>query len=88
MLSVRCYTCNALVGHHQQTYERTRCGMSTTGGLLDQLGVRRMCCRRMLLTHVEIMDDLIAYSNTDRELDQSGTLLRAHVNRERTFTCD
>jgi DNA-directed RNA polymerase subunit N len=29
--------------------------------VLDDLGVERYCCRRMLLAHVELVDDLAPY---------------------------
>ena len=29
--------------------------------MLDDLGVTRYCCRRMLLSHVEIIDEIIKF---------------------------
>ncbi|RLG69471.1 MAG: DNA-directed RNA polymerase subunit N, partial [Candidatus Iainarchaeum archaeon] len=29
--------------------------------VLDELGVKRYCCRRMLLSHVELIDEVIKY---------------------------
>ena len=31
------------------------------GKVLDDLGVSRYCCRRMLLSHVEIIDEIIKF---------------------------
>jgi len=31
------------------------------GKVLDSLGVKRYCCRRMLLSHVEIIDEIIKF---------------------------
>ena len=31
------------------------------GRVLDDLGVTRYCCRRMLLSHVEIIDEIIKF---------------------------
>ena len=28
---------------------------------LDKLGLKRYCCRRMILTHVDLIDKLLAY---------------------------
>jgi DNA-directed RNA polymerase subunit N (RpoN/RPB10) len=33
---------------------------------LDQLGLNRYCCRRMLLTHVDLIEKLLRYSPTER----------------------
>jgi len=31
------------------------------GKVLDSLGVTRYCCRRMLLSHVEIIDEILKF---------------------------
>jgi DNA-directed RNA polymerase subunit N len=32
-----------------------------TGNVLDDLGLTRYCCRRMLLSHVEIIDEIVEF---------------------------
>jgi DNA-directed RNA polymerase subunit N len=32
------------------------------GKVLDSLGVKRYCCRRMLLSHVDIIKEVIYYT--------------------------
>lgn len=87
MLPVRCFSCNALTGHLWDEYIRLR---QTHDGkaCLDQLGLRRMCCRRMLMTHVDIVSDLAVYSATNRTLDGSSTEWHAEVEGEREASCD
>lgn len=33
---------------------------------LDELNVKRYCCRRMLLTHVDLIDKLLLYNNMEK----------------------
>jgi DNA-directed RNA polymerase I, II, and III subunit RPABC5 len=33
---------------------------------LDQLGLNRYCCRRMLVTHVDLIEKLLRYTPTER----------------------
>ena len=34
--------------------------------VLDSMGIKRYCCRRMLLTHVPIIDRVLEYYKTKR----------------------
>lgn len=85
MFPVRCYTCNAVLAHKYPTY-RVRLRDDGAAAALAELGVTRMCCRRMFLSHVDLVDG--AYPNVDVVLDDSGTRLRRHVHFARTVSCD
>jgi len=70
MIPVRCFTCGKVIADvyeefRRRTDERARnlqTGESLElGDILDDLGVKRYCCRKMLLTHVEIVDILAPY---------------------------
>lgn len=61
IIPVRCFSCGALIGDKWETFaERVKKG-EDTGKVLDDIGVTRYCCRRMLLSHVEIIDDIIQF---------------------------
>ena len=70
MIPVRCFTCGKVISDvyeefKQRANERRRehpIGKKLElGDILDDLKVKRYCCRRMLLTHVEIADILAPY---------------------------
>ncbi len=62
IIPVRCFTCGKPIGHLYAKYqERVEAGESPKG-VLDDLGLERYCCRRMILTHVELIDDALKHT--------------------------
>jgi len=58
---VRCFTCGSLVGDkHDILTERIKAGVDP-GDVLDSMDVKRYCCRRMLLSNVDIIDQTLPY---------------------------
>jgi DNA-directed RNA polymerase subunit N len=61
MIPVRCFTCGTVIGHHWDEFrERTARG-DPAGLVMTELGLSRYCCRRMLLTHVDLLDEVGPY---------------------------
>ena len=58
IIPVRCTACGKIIGNMWQKYNEYIKNM-TNEKALDKLGLVRYCCRRMLLSHVEIIDDLL-----------------------------
>jgi DNA-directed RNA polymerase subunit N len=61
IIPVRCFSCGFLVGDKWEDFARRVKEGEDAGKVLDSLGVKRYCCRRMLLSHVEIIDDILKY---------------------------
>ena len=60
MIPVRCFTCGKVISDAWEEYKE-RIKTESPGKVLDDLGFDSYCCRRMLLTHVEIVDMLRRY---------------------------
>ncbi|MEM2909350.1 MAG: DNA-directed RNA polymerase subunit N [Candidatus Bilamarchaeaceae archaeon] len=58
---VRCFTCGSVIGHLYADYKKLTAEKSVEVAL-DELGIRRYCCRRMFLSHVDTIENLVKYS--------------------------
>lgn len=88
MLPVRCFSCNELIGDRWNEYMRQRAQNKSGKACLDSVQLPRMCCRRMILTHVAIIDDMTDFSNENHVLDECNTRLSRLVAHERTVPCE
>jgi len=61
IIPVRCFTCGKLIGDKWEEFAKRVKAGENSGKVLDDLGVKRYCCRRMLLSHVEIIDEIIKF---------------------------
>lgn len=74
LIPVRCFTCGKVLADKYGAYVRKVEALDAeaakpdqpfpyfdakrTGAVLDELGLDRYCCRRMMLGHVEMMDKI------------------------------
>lgn len=66
MIPVRCFTCGKPVAHHFKDFkERTTAGENPKA-VMDDMGLTRFCCRRMIITHVEMVEDIIKFASVGR----------------------
>ena len=89
MFPVRCYTCNAVIAHLHGAFAEARREGDACRDVLDRLGVARMCCRRMFISHVEsLAQNQLDYPNDNLVLDRGGTTLLRRCDHEHVVSCD
>ncbi len=73
IIPVRCFSCGFLVGDKWEDFAKRVKEGENAGKVLDDLGVKRYCCRRMLLSHVEIIDEVLRfYEEASKRKQKSG----------------
>ena len=61
LVPVRCFTCGGLVSDKFEEYQNKVKSGEEPAKVLDSLGIKRYCCRRMLLTTVETIQQVLPF---------------------------
>lgn len=61
IIPIRCYTCNKVIGHLYESYKQQLEKNVEANEIFSKIGFKRYCCKRMFLTHVDLIDKIINY---------------------------
>lgn len=61
LIPVRCFTCGNLIADKYDDYQNKVKAGEDPAKILDSLGITRYCCRRMLLTSLETIQQIIPF---------------------------
>lgn len=62
IIPIRCFTCGKVIGNKWDMYLQLVKQQYSEGDAMDHLKLTRYCCRRMVLTHVELINMLLNYN--------------------------
>ena len=65
IIPVRCFTCGKVVADKFEQVKREVIQAEDPAVVLDNIGLTRYCCRRMLLAHIDIIDSFMAFATTE-----------------------
>lgn len=55
IIPVRCFTCGRVIGKDYEAWRDRVAEGEDAKKVLDELDVQRYCCRRMILSHVDLL---------------------------------
>lgn len=59
IIPIRCFSCGKVVADLWEPYVNLLTEKVPDGEALDRIGCRRYCCRRMIMTHVDLIEKLL-----------------------------
>ncbi|MEE9410811.1 MAG: DNA-directed RNA polymerase subunit N [Candidatus Heimdallarchaeota archaeon] len=62
IIPVRCFTCGALIGDKWDDFTKNIKDGENPEKVLDKLNLKRWCCRRMLISHIDLIDDFLPFT--------------------------
>lgn len=62
MIPIRCFTCGAVVASAYEDFKERVANGEKPKDAINSVGLRRYCCRRMLASQVDIIDDAAPYA--------------------------
>ncbi|NVM19834.1 MAG: DNA-directed RNA polymerase subunit N [Candidatus Lokiarchaeota archaeon] len=62
IIPIRCFSCGKLIAHIYKPYLELIEKGEDADVAFKQLGIERFCCQRMIVSHVELLDDLLKFS--------------------------
>jgi DNA-directed RNA polymerase subunit N len=61
IVPVRCFSCGKVVSQEYEEFVNRVEKGEDPKKVLDELGVERYCCRRIIFSHVDLMDEITKY---------------------------
>ncbi|KAE9368738.1 DNA-directed RNA polymerase N/8 kDa subunit superfamily protein [Stipitochalara longipes BDJ] len=61
IIPVRCFSCGKVIGDLWERYLKLIDEGMPDGDAMDELNCKRYCCRRMIMTHVDLIEKLLKY---------------------------
>lgn len=61
LFPIRCFSCGQVIADKYDEYRSRVEGGEKPADVLNKLNIKRYCCRRMFLSHVEVFDEIVEF---------------------------
>ena len=63
IIPIRCFTCGKVIGNKWNKYLQLLEEGKEIPQIFEELGLNRYCCRRMIISHVDLITKLLKYNS-------------------------
>ena len=63
IIPIRCFTCGKVIGNKWHRYLQLLNEEKEMAQIFEELGLNRYCCRRMIISHVDLIEKLLKYNS-------------------------
>jgi DNA-directed RNA polymerase subunit N len=61
LIPVRCFSCNKVIGGVYEEFVERRESGENPANVMNDLGIKRYCCRKIFVSHLDLIDELLPY---------------------------
>ena len=61
IIPVRCFSCGKEIASKWESYQRMQKEGKPIAEIWETLGITRFCCKRMIVSHVNLVDDILQF---------------------------
>ena len=58
IIPVRCFSCGAVIAHKWEEFNEKMDAGTDMKTALDEVGIERYCCRRMYVSHIDLITEV------------------------------
>jgi|TARA_B110000914_G_scaffold210835_1_gene210362 DNA-directed RNA polymerase subunit N len=63
IIPVRCFSCGGVIAHKWEEFNEKKAAGIDIMTALDEVGLDRYCCRRMYVSHIELITEIAPFSS-------------------------
>ena len=61
LVPIRCFSCGFPVAVFKEEFDKAVASGKKADEVLDKMGIKRYCCRRMLISNVELVEEIARF---------------------------
>ena len=61
LVPVRCFSCNKVIGGSYEEFIERKENGEDSAEVMNALGIKRYCCRKIFVSHIDLIDELLPY---------------------------